>query len=237
MVEPSEQLRGRQKLRPRCRELDRERQRVEPAADRAHGVNGLALMRTHEKQLGRLVLDERWYFVFTLGGDAQRFTTCDKQLQIWRRLDGLCELRRALDHLLEVVEYEEHAAIANVRGKLADAADRCGDRREDDLGVAHRRQRYPEDAVLELVDRVGRNLKREPCLAAAAGPGERHERRRPRRARGASASSRPTTDELRRLRGQCRPVKRHEWRELPAPELVEPLRRGQILQPVLSQIR
>ena len=66
----------------------------------------------------------------------------------------------ARGHLLEVVENQEHPAIAHVLGErfehgfagLLAQADRVSDRGHDELPVAHLSERDEEDAVVERLD-------------------------------------------------------------------------------------
>ena len=56
-------------------------------------------------------------------------------------------------------------------------ADRLGDRRRDERGVAERGETDPEDPCLVGGDEHGGGLERKPRLAGAAGTGERDEAR------------------------------------------------------------
>ena len=55
------------------------------------------------------------------------------------------------------------------------ASDRRSDRTLDEGGVAERLQWNPEDAVGELLDRFGGELKRKARLAASPGAGQRQQ--------------------------------------------------------------
>ena len=78
------------------------------------------------------------------------------------------ELRRRLDHLLEVVEQEQQLALADVLGEAVLGAERLRDRLGHERRVAQRREADPEDAGLEGGHELGRRLEREPRLARAA---------------------------------------------------------------------
>ena len=97
------------------------------------------------------------------------------------RLGQACEERRELgrrlDHLLQVVEEEQHLALADVLGEAVLGAERLGDRLRDERGVAQGGEADPEDARLVLGDECGGRLEREPGLARAAGAGEGEEPR------------------------------------------------------------
>ena len=61
---------------------------------------------------------------------------------------------------------------AHVLDQGAVRADRRLDRRLHESRVAERLEGHPEDAVGKLLDRLGRELEREPRLPASAGPRE-----------------------------------------------------------------
>ena len=60
------------------------------------------------------------------------------------------ELGRGVHHLLEVVEQEQHPALADVLGEAVLGAERLRDRLGDQRRIAQRRQRDPEDAGREV---------------------------------------------------------------------------------------
>ncbi|MDF3039208.1 MAG: hypothetical protein K0Q71_1914, partial [Thermomicrobiales bacterium] len=91
--------------------------------------------------------------------------------------------RGRLDDLLDVIQDQQQVAMAqDCRERLGDRsiaaladAQRPGDHRDDQRGIADRRQRYEGDAVGEGVLELIRDLEREPSLANAAGTGQCHE--------------------------------------------------------------
>ena len=142
---------------------------------------------------------------------------------------------RGLDDLLEVVEEHEQPLVRHVLDQAVVGADRRSDRALDERGIAERLQRNPEDAVGELLDRVGRELERQARLAAPAGAGERHQAMR--------ANERPgllelalASDERGRLDRQVRPIERPQRREVLVAELVQALRRAQVLEAMLAEV-
>ena len=97
--------------------------------------------------------------------------------------------------------------------------------------VAECLERDPEDAVGELLDCFGRELHREPRLAAAARPGQGQQAMRT--DEGARFGELTfSADDRRRLDRECRPIQRLERRELLVAQLVEPLRRAEVLSGV-----
>src|SRR5581483_10274018 len=89
--------------------------------------------------------------------------------------EQLAERRCGVEQLLEVVEQEQHPALADRRGEVALHTDHPGDRRLEQERVVDGGERNPEDAAVELRDELGRHLEGEPRLAAAARADERDE--------------------------------------------------------------
>ena len=112
-----------------------------------------------------------------------------------------------------------------------------GDGRHYESRVGHGLQRHPPDAVRKVLEALGRRLQGQPRLARAPRSGEGEEAYVP-------ASEQPehlgelalTAEERRRLDRKVRPVERLQGREVAVTELVEALRRGEILQPVQSLV-
>ena len=121
-------------------------------------------------------------------------------------------------------------------GELAFRAQRRADRGQDELHVPDRLQPDPPDAVLVLLDHLGRCLHRQPRLAGAARTGQRQQ---PPVLAPQQAEHLPefllTPDERRGLHRQVRLVQRLERRERRLANLVQRLRRGQVLEPVGAQ--
>ena len=91
--------------------------------------------------------------------------------------------RGGLDHLLDVVEEQEHAPVAHRHAQLlveravahVDHPERVGDRHGDLRRVGHGREVDERDAAGEAVAQPVRGVQGEPALADAAQTGERHE--------------------------------------------------------------
>ena len=214
---------------------------VEAAADRQHVLVGLEAgpgrSRAREEEPDRFLFDERGHRVLALGRQPQELAAGDEQAQARARGKQLAELRRRLDHLLEVVEHEQHLLRADVAGELLARAERRADRRANARRIAHRLQRHPPNAVLEIVHDLGGGLHGEPRLPRAARAGQRQQARRGcAEEREHLAELLLATDERRRLHRQVRLVERFERRELAVAELVEPLGRRQVLEPVLAEV-
>ena len=125
--------------------------------------------------------------------------------------------------------------LAHVLGDAVLRPDRLPHRGQNELRVGDGRKRDEEHPAGEALDRFGRHLQREARLAGAAGPGEGEQASLPQELEqlGELALS---ADQLTRLGGQVRLVQAAKTRELALPELVEPHRLSEVLQPVLAQI-
>ena len=175
-LEPLQDLGRRERLHPGGGELERERQLVEPAADRCHRVAvleaGIDGPRAGEEEADPFLRRERRHGVLLLAGQVKRLPARDQQLEAGAGAEQLPQRAGRLDHLLEVVEQDEQPLVADVLGELGPRPERLRRRREHELRVPQRRKRHPPDA-LGIPLRAGRGcLEREPRLAAPARPGE-----------------------------------------------------------------
>jgi hypothetical protein len=241
-LDPLQNLLGRERSHARRRQLERERQMVEPAADLEDAVVRLEVRAHHagprEEEADTLLLDERRHRVLLFRGQTERLAARRDDPQVRAGREQLSEAWRRPHHLLEVVEDEQHAPAADVLGRLGLGTKRRADRRHDELRVAHSLEPDPPDAVLVSVDHLGGSLDREAGLPGAAGPGQRQE------------PSSLVAQELQDLRqlllpaderggllGQVRLVQRLERRKLLVAELVDPLWGGQVLEPMLTEVK
>ena len=118
-----------------------------------------------------------------LAADAQRGAAGRQHLQRGRGGEEAGHLRRGFDHVLAVVEEQQQLAGAEQRAQaggersvasLAEA-ERLGDRREDEGGIAERREVDERRPVGEGGRGVVGDRQSQPCLADTAGPGQRQE--------------------------------------------------------------
>ena len=137
--------------------------------------------------------------------------------------------------MLEVVEQKEQLLVADLVGDAVISADRLAGRLEDQLRIAQRRERNPENAVGKALRRLGRRLEGEPRLARPAGPREREQARLVEEVEDRRELV-FATEEGSRRNWQVRAIQRLQQRKVPLAELQDPLRRAQILEPVLAQI-
>jgi hypothetical protein len=213
----------------RCRQLDREWEPVQPAADLGHRLcrpePGSDRARALDEQHFGVVLGQRLDRVALLRFEMQRLATRDDDLRVRRRRQQRRDRRRGLDDLFEIVEHHEQPLVAYVLDEDVVGADRRRDRPLDEGGVAQRLQRRPVDAVGEVLDRLRRQLQRQARLAAAARAGKGEEAV-PAQKRARLGELALAADERGRLDREIRPVQRPRRREGRVAELMEALRRA-----------
>jgi hypothetical protein len=110
-VEPYQQLVRLQERNTRRRELDRQRQPVEPAADladrRRRAETGGDRAGAFDEE-SRSVIGGQWFHrVPLLGFDVQRLAAGDEHHRVGRACKQQRDRRSGLDDLLEVVEEDE----------------------------------------------------------------------------------------------------------------------------------
>ena len=134
--------------------------------------------------------------------------------------------------MLEVVEDEQRPLVGVVRLREAERL-QCD--RQHEARVGERRERDEVDAVGELVQQLGCDLQGQPRLAGAAGARDRHQPGAPEQVLHLQLLDDAADERMRRLR-QVRPVQAPERGERAETELVDALRPGEVLQPVLAEI-
>ncbi len=200
LPEPAAQRFGREQLGPRGGQLDRERQPVQPGADRGdvRGVGvgdretrpghlrllGEQYRRTAGRHLrgavaGRNGQRRHRQLVFAL--HVQRPPGCcqDHQFRCGRQQRG--HHRGGAVQLLEVVQHQQGLALLQVPGhhvgvrSVAGHVQAGGDRLPYHLAVANRSQRDEVAAVRERIVQQGGGGQGKPGLADAARAGQRHQ--------------------------------------------------------------
>ena len=182
---------------------------------------------------------------------AGRSRVVTRQRDVRAAAQELGDDRAGVDDLLEVVEDEQHvarrrssSASASMAGRaaLSASAERPGDRRGDEGRVADGVEGDEPDAVGEVVGGGRGDLERQPRLAGAARSGQGQQPGRPASSAPASASSRsrPTNvvSWVGRLFGRAS-SERSGGKSAGRPSMtswVEPLRRAQVLEPVLPEV-
>ena len=136
--------------------------------------------------------------------------------------------------MLEIVDHHEHFQLAQVV-KAAHAGRLC-DRRGDQRSVLDRSERNEKDTVAELIRQLCSDLQRQPRLAASTCPGDRDQPCPISEELGQLGQLPFATNERCRRDREIRSIERLQRRERGISELINPLRRSQILQPVLAKV-
>ena len=179
-VEALEEPLGSEELRPRGRELDREREAVEAAADRLDRGVGCELApdgtRPLDEERRRLARRERLEPILPLARHVQRRPARDEHAQPARGREDRADRRRRVEQVLEVVEEEQELPPAEEPGEVVGRSDRLRD-----LGGRGARGRRGRRAA-------PRRRRRAACRRARPRPG----------ARGGSSRCRPGPVRVRR---------------------------------------
>ena len=150
-VEARQELVRLEERHARGRELDRERQAVEPSTDLADGRRraeaGLGCPRALDEEVLGVSGGQRVHRIALLGLDVERLAARDEHLRVRRSREQRRDGGRGFDDLLEVVEEEEEVLVRDVLPHAVVGADRRPDRTLDECRVAECLQRNPEDAV------------------------------------------------------------------------------------------
>ena len=230
-LEPALERLRREQLHACGGELDGQRQPVEPPADLLDrlAVELVVLegrqrrFRPRREERDRVRRAERRNGQLALVREVQPLAARDEHGDAGRIRERAREVRRGAEHVLEVVEDQEHAALAEMvvqrllQGAAARGfdAERLADRRHDERGVVDAAERDERDAVRELLHQLAADLEREARLAAAAGARQRHEPRVGAQEQLAHVVHLPrAADDRRRRLGQVRVRERLQRREL-----------------------
>jgi hypothetical protein len=182
-----------------------------------------------------------------LAGDSQQCPAGDEHLELRCGAEQRHDQRRGAQHLLEVVEHQQRAAVPQRDDELVlqrhiarvTHAERLRDRVGHERRVVDRGERHEHDPAGKLGGHAGRDVDRQPALADAARPHERdhaHGRRVQHRSDLGDLVLPP--DELGQRRGDC--ARASHVRRLRGvgrrPALIEPLGQ-QDCQVLLEQLR
>ena len=207
ILEPFGQRRGIEHAEPARRELQRERQSVEPLDD----LGDRRCVRIGEREVGpdrrgtvneqphRFRRDElsgiatpfpcgklqRRHLVLVLAREPQRDAARRQHRQPRSRVEEIADHRAAVHELLEVVEHEHHVEIREVPPEATREVEmgslphleHPGDLRDHERGVGQWAQVHEEHAVGEPVELPRSDLEREPGLPGATRAGEREQSR------------------------------------------------------------
>ena len=179
-VKPSgeavEELLGGEDAHAGCRELERERELLEPGAEFRHGgargEPGLNGTRPGEEELGSVLGLEWGHRVRLLGRKAEQLPAGDEQMQVGAGGEQLGQPGGGLDDMLEVVEEQQQRLVGDMPGQAVLGPQRLPRGLQHQLRVAQRSKRHPEDAVRIPVRGLGSGLEAEPRLACTPRPGQ-----------------------------------------------------------------
>ena len=144
------------------------RKAVQPSAELADLGAGLEPRRAEE--LDRLSFREGRHGVLHLALDTEHLAARHEQLKRGALGQQRRQIGGCFDHLLEVVEQDQHLAPSDVVGQAVARAERSGDRLRDQRRVAQRRKWHPDDGVAEIGHETPTPPRSRPCLARATGP-------------------------------------------------------------------
>ena len=239
-LQAREQRLRREQLRPRGGELQRERQTVEPPADRIHRRVRLERAAdragSFDEERHRLVRRERVERILALAREAQRRAARDEDAELARRGEQRGESLGGGEQVLEVVEREQQPLAAQVLDQVLARADGLRDLRQHELRVGYACQRHPVDGVELLPDELGRDLEREPRLPGAAGARDRDEALPVLEHPDELVQLALAAEQRARRDRQVRRVERAQRRELALAELVELLRAPEVLEAVQAEV-
>ena len=203
MVQPGQDRLRRQQLDPRRRQLDGQRQAVEPAGDRRdrrrvlvvesesrHRGGGPLGEQAHRlaggqrgrRRAGVLLRDrERRDRAFLLAGNAQRRAAADQDPNSPGLLEQPRHDRGAVQQMLEVVQHDQELPLAQLAHQVLHQRpvpgilqpDALGDRRWHQSRIPDGRERDEIDAVRVVAGHRRGQGDAQPGLAAAARPGQR----------------------------------------------------------------
>jgi hypothetical protein len=180
-----EQLLGRERAHTRRRQLDREREPVQRGAELRHRPIRSELRPDRGRALGEQrdgsLAGEPAERKLALAPEPERDPARRQDLQARCRGEQPRDERRRAEHLLEVVEDEEHGATNQEalerrleRARALLHSDRVRDRGQREGGLGDGRELDEDDAVGEVECRPAGHLERKPGLARAARAGDRH---------------------------------------------------------------
>ena len=252
LVEREEELGGRKDCEPGSNELDGEGEPVETPTDLAHSGERVLVQDDTTcggelgEERGRVVDRQRLEGYHVLAGEPERRAARDQDVDVRRAVEQSGHMAGRAGEMLEVVEEEQRAgAFHGLRdafhqrsvGGLAHAQ-RVRDRLRDERGIGDGREPYEVNRALHgpQPDR----LEREPALAGAPGPCDRHEPHvrtgEQRQDRGqVLAPADEAVMQCREHRPSQRAKRRERHRQAGGDELEELLGGRDVLEPVVPE--
>ena len=241
LLEPLEDLPGRECLHARGGQLEREGQLVEAATDLRDGLVGpeVGLDRpcSGQEEADALLVDEGRHRVLLLAPDVQRPPARHEHVEVGTGGEQAGDVGGRRDDLLEVVEEQEHRSIGDVVGETVLGPERLARRLEHQLRVTQRGKRYPPHPALERVRSAAGRLECQARLARPARPGKGDETNVLAAEERADLGELQLTAQERRGRDrQVRLVEALQRREVGVSELVDAFGRGEVLEAVYAEV-
>ncbi len=203
LIEPLQHLLRREQPHPPGRELQRQGKTIQPTAQLSRrrrvpvrqSEPGTHIAHAVDKQAHRGCLrqssrigagrryGQRVHPPLLLAADPQHHPAGDQHVQPGRPLQQVSHHRRGIEHLLKVVEHDQHAAAAQAPPEsvqrplpaLPGEAERRGNGLRHQPGVGDRRQINERDAVRPVRPAGVQHGQRQPRLAHPAGTGQHHQ--------------------------------------------------------------
>ena len=179
-TDPLQQLRRGENAQPRCRQLQRQRQPVQPCAEPVHNrrlldhdARGCGALT---QQRDRIAGGQRRHREDTLRRQLEPLAAGGEQHQlITRRQQAHHQIRQIRQQVLGVVQQDQHPVLSDPGQERVLQAGSCflpdaeclRQRAENLLPAAHRRQTDPPQPVRERIRQPGSGLQRQPRLADA----------------------------------------------------------------------
>ena len=239
--EPVEKLIGREGGDASGGELKGKRKVVEPRADlfddRAGFEPRISRARPGGEELRRILRLEGRDGIGLLAGQPQQLPARHEKPKLRAGGEQPREVVGRIDQVLEVVEDEQESTVGDSFGEAVPCLERLRSHLDHELRVTQRAQWSPEDAVGIVIGGFCGRLEREPGLARSGRAGQRQQ---------TSVLAAEQNGHLIKLtlaseegRGRNREVRLLQalWRrERLVTELVDPLRRSEILQTVFAEV-
>ena len=191
ILQVRQQLGRREQIDLRGTQFQRQRQAIQPLANRSQGW--LVLGREAKVGIHRLgALDkqfdggreiERRHLEALLGAQMQPFATGGQDTQPWAFRQQLGDQRRAIANLFEVIQHQQHGFVAQALDQLGfrrfgagiATAHAGGDRGRHQHGIADRGQRNKGRPVRIVILQVGCHGQCQLRLANARRPHQRQQ--------------------------------------------------------------
>ena len=163
-------------------QFDRQRQPVQPLADRLDNplaeaereLFSTSFASAQREQRGGVVQRQGVDRVHPLARQLQPLTACHEQIEQRTLLDETCDVISRGNDVLEVVEHQQGGLARQPRDQISARADRLRDRIDQPCRIRERRERDPPDTAAIPLHRRGCDPECQLRLADAPRPQQRH---------------------------------------------------------------